>query len=219
MTDKLNERIQELERLLEESDINLNKKSIDYRELSNKLSDTKERLQKQIDILSSDYSVQIEHSKKLNDHLNRQIKHRQDIINSISYKLGFILTRIPRVLLFPVSFILGRFKSKSQDTGEKFQHIPKENGTTPNKINVPEQNDLTISVITPSYNQAEYLQDAIDSVAKQSFRAIEHLILDPGSTDGSLDIAKKAPTVTLFNEPMMVRAMQYTKELTWQKVI
>lgn len=46
-----------------------------------------------------------------------------------------------------------------------------------------------ISVIIPVYNQAEYLEDAIESCYNQSSPAHEIIIIDDGSTDGSLDIA------------------------------
>ena len=60
---------------------------------------------------------------------------------------------------------------------------------------------LTISVITPSLNQAEFLPRTIASVKAQTAAASEHIILDPGSTDGSRDIAAAEKTVTLIAEP------------------
>lgn len=60
---------------------------------------------------------------------------------------------------------------------------------------------MKFSVVTPSFNQAEFLQRCIDSVANQTIPPIEHLIFDPGSNDGSRDIAEAAPTVTLIAEP------------------
>lgn len=59
----------------------------------------------------------------------------------------------------------------------------------------------TISVITPSLNQARFISECIESVAGQSHPPIEHFILDPGSTDGSREIARAAKSVTLFAEP------------------
>lgn len=58
----------------------------------------------------------------------------------------------------------------------------------------------SISIVTPSFNQAPFLQACIDSVATQTHAAQEHLVFDPGSDDGSREIAAAAPSVTLFAE-------------------
>lgn len=62
---------------------------------------------------------------------------------------------------------------------------------------------LHISVVTAVLNRAETLADALRSVHSQSWPDVEHIVIDGGSTDGSLEIlqAHRARIARLVSEP------------------
>lgn len=49
---------------------------------------------------------------------------------------------------------------------------------------------MKCSIIIPSYGQAQYLSQAIESALGQTYKDTEVIVIDDGSTDGSLEIAK-----------------------------
>src|SRR5437868_3826550 len=59
---------------------------------------------------------------------------------------------------------------------------------------------LKISVITPTFNCATTLRETIESVLIQDYKNWEHLIIDGGSTDGTLNIVRQHVHVTWMSE-------------------
>lgn len=58
-----------------------------------------------------------------------------------------------------------------------------------------------VSVVTVSFNQAEFIRDNIESVLAQNYSNFEHIIVDAGSTDGTLEILKEYPHLKWTSEP------------------
>jgi glycosyltransferase involved in cell wall biosynthesis len=58
-----------------------------------------------------------------------------------------------------------------------------------------------VSIVTPSLNQARYLPEAIESVRAQTHAPIEHIVVDGGSTDGTLDVLARYDDVRWVSEP------------------
>lgn len=65
-----------------------------------------------------------------------------------------------------------------------------------------EYNQPTLSIITVCYNSEKTIEDTLRSVASQSYAKIEHVIVDGGSTDNTLEIVKQFPHVAkVISEP------------------
>lgn len=51
--------------------------------------------------------------------------------------------------------------------------------------------ELKITIVTAVYNGEKYIEECIKSIMNQTYQNFEHIIMDGGSTDNTLEIAKK----------------------------
>lgn len=58
-----------------------------------------------------------------------------------------------------------------------------------------------ISIVTPAFNSDKFIEDAIISVINQNYDNFEHIIIDGGSTDNTIEILKKYPHLKWISEP------------------
>ena len=58
-----------------------------------------------------------------------------------------------------------------------------------------------ISVITPCFNAAETIGETLESVRAQDYREVEHIVIDGGSTDGTVGALERAPGIRWISEP------------------
>jgi len=57
-----------------------------------------------------------------------------------------------------------------------------------------------ITIVTPSFNSIHTIKATIDSVATQDYADVEHIVVDGGSTDGTIDVLKSYPRLNWVSE-------------------
>lgn len=59
---------------------------------------------------------------------------------------------------------------------------------------------MKMSIVTPTFNDASFLKGNIDSLLGQSYRNFEHIVIDGGSTDGTIELLKSYPNIKWISE-------------------
>jgi len=63
-------------------------------------------------------------------------------------------------------------------------------------------NTPLVSIVTPSFNKGLYIEETLLSIRNQTYKNIEHIVIDGGSTDETLSILKKySPVLVWVSEP------------------
>jgi glycosyltransferase involved in cell wall biosynthesis len=60
---------------------------------------------------------------------------------------------------------------------------------------------MRVSIVTPVLNRADLIEEALASIQSQEGVEVEHIIVDGGSTDGTLDVVARYPHLYVINLP------------------
>jgi glycosyltransferase involved in cell wall biosynthesis len=71
---------------------------------------------------------------------------------------------------------------------------------------------MKLSIVTINYNNAEGLRKTLASVAEQTYRDIEHIIVDAASTDGSVDVIKEYVFSNPYGDPFTKHVIKWVSE-------
>lgn len=71
---------------------------------------------------------------------------------------------------------------------------------------------MKVSIVTINYNNVEGLKKTLASVAEQSYRDIEHIIIDGASTDGSVDTIKEYVSANPNRDPFFKHTIKWVSE-------
>jgi len=118
--------------------------------------------------------------------------YRKGYITGVEY--GFLqgwsqLKYVRRIALTAFRFFSARWlKSNSGTAPQQEQDVPM----------MPLPHLPLVSIVTPSYNTGQFIAETLRSVRDQAYPRVEHIVLDSGSTDGTLEILKQFPNVTVI---------------------
>lgn len=74
-----------------------------------------------------------------------------------------------------------------------------------------------VSIVTPSYNQAEFLRETMESVFAQDYPRIEYLVIDGGSTDGSVELIREYETRLAYWQSAPDKGQAHAINTGWRR--
>ena len=72
---------------------------------------------------------------------------------------------------------------------------------TPDPMDPRPESKPLVSIVTPTFNSARFLEETLACIVGQTYRNIEHIVVDGGSTDGTLAILHKQAHFRWLSEP------------------
>jgi GT2 family glycosyltransferase len=130
------------------------------------------------------------HKDALHVTLLKDLSEKKAIINDISRALNAYRAAFSIFNFFKISRVINRFRRViAPRLGNFYQYTPRPINIR--NLDIRSINLLKtpkISIVTPSFNQKEYIARTIDSVLKQRYPNLEYFIQDGGSLDGTVDV-------------------------------
>jgi len=121
--------------------------------------------------------------------LRKQYIERIDNLSKSNWKKNFYQLRLNN----------NKYKKKEIEDKKIWPWVYDSDDNIENDININE--NFKISILTPSFNSEFKIEKAIESVLKQNYKNFEHIIVDGGSKDNTLNILKKYPHLIWISEP------------------
>lgn len=142
--------------------------------------DEQQRHMKTLDILLEDKERLLGKTQEIAESRLQVIREQENAIQSLRKRR---ITEWLRLWLQPRLGVLYHYPPRPLNIPSKYYKAQ--------KISPPAAGLPLISIVTPSYNQADFIERTMKSIFEQQYPKLEYLIQDGGSDDGTVEVIKK----------------------------